>query len=128
MASTSTSSSRPSNDPLASDDGGAEAIRPKAPGRVVALTGAASFPGRNLVGVLEEDPRTERIVAIDVKAPDTSGPKTRMYPVDLTAAASEERVAEILAAEGVDTFLHLAFLSSPTHATAWAHELESVGT
>ena len=97
-------------------------------GRVVALTGAASFLGRNLVGVLEEDPDTSRIVAIDVKAPDTSGAKTRMYPVDLTAPASEERVAEILAAERVDTFLHLAFLSSPTHASAWAHELESVGT
>jgi UDP-glucose 4-epimerase len=97
-------------------------------GRVVALTGAASFLGRNLVGVLEEDEATTRIIAVDVKAPDTSGPKTRMYPVDLTAPSSEERVAEILAAEGVDTFLHLAFLSSPTHASAWAHELESVGT
>lgn len=97
-------------------------------GRVVALTGAASFLGQNLVGVLEEDPAVLRIVAIDVKAPVTGGPKTRMYPVDLTAPASEERVAEILAAEGVDTLLHLAFLSSPTHAVAWAHELESVGT
>jgi UDP-glucose 4-epimerase len=103
-----------------------EGRRPK--GRVVALTGASSFLGKNLVGLLEEDPRTERIIAVDVKAPDTSGPKTRMYPVDLTAPASEERVAEILAAERVDTFLHLAFLSSPTHAGAWAHELESVGT
>jgi UDP-glucose 4-epimerase len=95
---------------------------------VVALTGAASFLGRNLVGVLEEDPSIGRIVAVDVKAPDTGGPKTRMYPIDLTAPTSEERVAEVLSAERVDTFLHLAFLSSPTHATAWAHELESVGT
>lgn len=101
--------------------------RPRA-GRVVALTGATSFLGKNLVGLLEEDPRTERIVSIDVKAPETGGPKTRVYPVDLTAASSEERVAEILNAEGVDTFLHMAFLSSPTHASAWAHELESVGT
>ena len=37
-------------------------------------------------------------------------------------------MAEILAAEQVDTVAHLAFLSSPTHATAWAHELESVGS
>src|SRR4051794_20904549 len=96
--------------------------------RVVALTGAASFLGRNLVGILEEDPRIARVIAIDVKAPDTTGPKTRMYPVDLTAFASEERVGEILAAERVDTLIHLAFLSSPTHAVAWAHELESVGT
>jgi UDP-glucose 4-epimerase len=107
-----------------------EAVGPRgrSAGRVVALTGASSFLGRNMVGVLEEDPRTERIVCIDIKAPDTSGPKTRMYPVDLTVPSSEERVAEILASEGVDTLLHLGFLSSPTHATAWAHELESVGT
>src|SRR5215831_10173593 len=102
------------------------ALRPTT--RVVALTGAASFLGNNLVGVLEEDPRTTRIVCIDIKGPETSGPKTRMYPIDLTTPASEERVAEILSAERVDTFLHLAFLSSPTHAVAWAHELESVGT
>ena len=97
-------------------------------GRVVALTGATSFLGRNLIGVLEEDPRIARVIAIDVKAPDTGGTKTRTYQVDLTAPASEERVAEILAADRVDTLVHLAFLSSPSHASAWAHELESVGT
>jgi UDP-glucose 4-epimerase len=102
--------------------------RGRAAGRVVALTGAASFLGRNLVGLLEEDPATGSIVTIDVKSPDTAGPKTRGYEVDLTAASSEERVAEILASESVDTLVHLCFLSSPTHATAWAHELESVGT
>lgn len=97
-------------------------------GRVVALTGAASFLGKNLVGLLEEDPQTARIVTIDVASPDTAGPKTSKHEVDLTTASSEERVAEILASEGVDTLVHLSFLSSPTHATAWAHELESVGT
>ena len=97
-------------------------------GRVIALTGVASFLGRNLVGLLEEDASIRRVIAIDVKPPETSGRKTRMYEVDLTAPASGERVAEILAAEGVDTLVHLAFLSSPTHATAWAPELESVGT
>src|ERR1043165_2483717 len=34
---------------------------------VVALTGAASFLGANLIGLLEEDPRIGRIVAIDQK-------------------------------------------------------------
>ncbi|MGK3984048.1 NAD-dependent epimerase/dehydratase family protein [Sorangium sp. So ce136] len=97
-------------------------------GRVVALTGAASFLGRNLIGILEEDPRIARVVAIDIKTPDTGGAKLRLHTVDLTAPASEERVAEVLAAEQVDTLVHLGFLSSPTPATAWAHELESVGT
>jgi UDP-glucose 4-epimerase len=97
-------------------------------GRVIALTGAASFLGRNLIGILEEDPRIARVVAIDIKRPDTGGSKLRMHTVDLTEPASEERVAEVLAAEQVDTLVHLCFLSSPTPATAWAHELESVGT
>ena len=97
-------------------------------GRVVAFTGAASFLGRNLIGVLEEDPQIERIVAIDVRPPETAGKKTRFYEIDLTAPASGDRVAEVLAAEGVSTLVHLAFLSSPTPAVAWAHELESVGS
>lgn len=108
--------------------GRASASSAKPEGRVVALTGASSFLGRNLIGVLEEDPRTRRILAIDVKAPDTCGAKTRMVNADLTSDASEERVAEALDAEAVDTLIHLSFLSSPTYASAWAHELESVGT
>src|SRR6185436_7542995 len=70
----------------------------------------------------------ERIVAIDVKSPSTAGKKTRSYEVDFTQPTAEARLAEILAAERTDTIAHLAFLSSPSHATAWAHELESVGT
>src|SRR5579883_258279 len=113
--------------PLARSDGGS--IRaPLGRARVVAVTGAASFLGKNLIGLLQEDERIQRIVALDVKAPPTAGDKTRMYDVDLTQPTAEARVAEILAAERVDTLVHLAFLSSPTHATAWAHELESVGT
>jgi UDP-glucose 4-epimerase len=97
-------------------------------GRVIALTGAASFLGRNLIGVLEEDPRVSRILALDIKAPDTGGEKTRVVDVDLTAPGSVERVAKALSHEAVDTLVHLCFLSSPTHGTAWAHELESIGT
>lgn len=108
--------------------GGETAPSPDGQPRVVAVTGAASFLGRNLIGLLEEDPRVSRIVALDVRAPDTRGPKTRMVEVDLTVPSSEERVASALASERADTLVHLAFLSSPTHATAWAHELESVGT
>lgn len=96
--------------------------------RTVALTGACGFLGRNLIGLLEDDDRVGRIVTLDVEPPPTARSKTRFYKVDLTQPTVDARMAEILAAEGVDTFLHLAFLSSPTYASAWAHELESVGT
>jgi UDP-glucose 4-epimerase len=67
-------------------------------------------------------------VAIDSAPSPIAGPKTRFYEVDLTQPAAESRIAEILSAERVDSMAHLAFLPEPTHATAWAHELESVGT
>jgi UDP-glucose 4-epimerase len=113
---------------VALDKSGDSLRRAQAKRRVIALTGAASFLGTNLIGLLEEDDRVGRIVALDVKAPTTTGGKSRFYDVDLTQPSAEARLAEILAAERADTIVHLAFLSSPTHATAWAHELESVGT
>ena len=101
---------------------------PSARPRVIAVTGAASFLGTNLIGALQEDDRVQRIVALDIEPPPMAGAKTRMYEVDFTQPTAEARLAEILAAERVDSLVHLAFLSSPTHASAWAHELESVGT
>ena len=103
-------------------------VSPRAQGAVVALTGASSFLGANLVGLLEEDDSIARVVAIDAKPPATAGKKTRVYGVDLAEPGSEARLAEIFAAEGATTLVHLAFLGSPTSATAWVHELESVGT
>ena len=96
--------------------------------RVVAVSGASSFLVRNIVGLLESDDATERVVVVDVQSPRTAGSKTTFYQLDLTQPTVDARLAEILGAEGVDTFVHLAFLSSPSQAGAWAHELESVGT
>jgi len=107
---------------------GGPLLRPKSAGRVVTVTGAASFLGANLIGLLEEDDRISRIVAIDIKPPSTAQRKTRFYEVDFTQPTAEARLSEIFAAEKTDTLVHLAFLSSPSHATALAHELESVGT
>ncbi|HEY5147212.1 MAG TPA: NAD-dependent epimerase/dehydratase family protein, partial [Polyangiaceae bacterium] len=115
----------PSSPPVSSSSSGAPS---STKARSIAVTGACGFLGSNLIGMLEHDERVGRIVAIDVKPPVTGGQKTRAYDVDLTQPAAEGRVAEILEEEKVDTLAHLAFLSSPTHATAWAHELESLGT
>jgi UDP-glucose 4-epimerase len=96
--------------------------------RAIALTGASSFLGQNLIGLFEEDGRVSRVVAFDVKAPATAGPKTRFCKIDLTLPTSGDRVAEVLRAEGVDALAHLAFLAEPSRAEAYAHELEAVGT
>ncbi|HEX2669215.1 MAG TPA: NAD-dependent epimerase/dehydratase family protein, partial [Polyangiaceae bacterium] len=101
---------------------------PPARRRVVAVTGAAQFLGSNLIGLLEEDPNVRKVVCLDSEAPTTAGAKSRVYNVSLTEASAEERMAEILSAEAVDVMVHLAFLDSPSHSTAFAHELESVGT
>lgn len=109
--------------------GGGRAIDRRLPERrSIAITGAASFLGRNLVGLLEEDPTVGRIVVLDVTTPRTAGKKTRSYRIDLTDPSAAVRVAETLHAEKVDTVVHLAFLALPTAAEGWAHELESVGT
>jgi UDP-glucose 4-epimerase len=89
---------------------GSRLVRPARAKTTVAITGAASFLGRNLVGLLEDDDRIGRIVAIDLSAPATAGNKTRAYEVDLTTPAAEERTSEILAAERAECVVHQAML------------------
>lgn len=104
-------------------------LRVRGPRRhVIAFTGANTLIGRNLIGLYEEDPRVGKIVALDVQLPPTAGAKTRFYKIDLTTPAVDARLLEILDAEEVDTVVHLAFLSNPSHTSGWAHELEAVGT
>lgn len=96
--------------------------------RSVALTGVRTFLGRSLLKLLEEDDRVRRLVVIDRDSPTNAGAKSRSYTLDRAQPGAPARIAEILAAEEVDTFFHLGFLESPTRNLAWAHELESVGT
>lgn len=99
---------------------------------MIALTGASTFLGKNLVGALEDDASVARVITISPRAAErggaAAGPKTRAYTVDLTSPSAAEAVSELLIAERATSLVHLAFLSAPTRATAWAHELEAVGT
>lgn len=96
--------------------------------RNVALAGARTFLGKSLTKLLEEDERVRRVVVIDQESPLSAGAKTRSYAVDRTQPSASARISEILAAESIDTFVHLGFLESPVKNLGWAHELESVGT
>jgi UDP-glucose 4-epimerase len=96
--------------------------------RVVAITGAYSYIGAELIKRLERDRRYYKVLAVDVRKPTFPMHKTQFHKVDLTLPTADGDLAAIFKREGVDTVVHAAFLSSPTHATAWAHELEAIGT
>ncbi|HEY1554946.1 MAG TPA: NAD-dependent epimerase/dehydratase family protein [Kofleriaceae bacterium] len=99
-----------------------------AAGRVVAVTGACTYLGGELLRQLEEDPRYGRVLALDVRAPHHVGGKVEFVQLDLTQPTVDAELATLLERANVDTFVHGAFLSHPTHAAEWAHELEDVGT
>jgi UDP-glucose 4-epimerase len=96
--------------------------------RIVAVSGACGFIGSEILKRLEEDRRYTKVLAIDIRKPGFPLDKTQFYKVDLTLPTADADLAAILAREEVDTFVHAAFLSCPTHSSAWAHELEDVGT
>lgn len=96
--------------------------------RVIAVTGAYGFLGSQLIRRLEQDRRYYKILALDIRKPQTPLHKTQFHPVDLTLPTADSDLSQILLREGVDTLVHAAYLSEPTHQTAWAHELESIGT
>jgi len=103
----------------------------RAQGRVVAITGACTYLGTELIKRLEEDRRYAKVLVLDVKAPSilaAGATKARFFPIDLTQPTIDGEIATLLQREQVDTVVHGAFLSHPTHATEWAHEFEDVGT
>jgi UDP-glucose 4-epimerase len=98
-------------------------------GRVVAVTGACTYLGGELLRRLEEDPRYTKVLALDVRPPALApGGKVEYVKLDLTQPTVDGDLATLLQRNAVDTFVHGAFLSHPTHAAEWAHELEDVGT
>jgi UDP-glucose 4-epimerase len=97
-------------------------------GFTVAMTGVRSFLGRRLLQLLEHDPACRQVVALDVEMPNLKTEKTTFYRTDLTEPTVDSDIAEILERESVDTLVHLAFLSKPSHNPSFAHELENIGT
>jgi UDP-glucose 4-epimerase len=98
------------------------------PGRVVAVTGAYTYLGGELLRRLEEDARYSKVLALDIRQPTVSGKKIEFIKLDLTQPTCDSELATILDRHNVDVFVHGAFLAHPTHAAEWAHEFEDVGT
>jgi len=81
-----------------------------------------------LIKRLERDRRYRRVLAIDIVRPNTRLTKTDFHKIDLTQPSADAELARLFQSHGVDTVVHLAFLTHPSHNALWAHELEAIGT
>jgi UDP-glucose 4-epimerase len=119
-----------------------EASRVPGNARVVAVVGAFGALGRRLLGQLEADDAVDKVVAVDVRSGadlvedddhDHAAfllrhPKLTAHILDLTTPGADRELAALLKAEDAGALFQLAMLSTPTHHTEMAHELETVGT
>src|SRR6185436_5675477 len=94
----------------------------------IAVTGTSSFLGAQILRRLAEARGADAVVAIDIAAPPAALRGVRHALVDLTLPAADQRLLEVLQTEEVETVVHAAFFSEPRRDTAYAHELESIGT
>jgi UDP-glucose 4-epimerase len=94
----------------------------------VGVTGISSDLGRALLPRLEADRSVERIVAIDVAAPQKASPRVEFVRADLTRPDAEADLVRTFRAAKLDALYHLAFINSRVHGAAFAHELEVIGT
>jgi len=110
--------------------GGAKRARRAAPaqGGGVAISGASGFIGSRLLGRLVEGTDDRPILVIDVQKPPVEHRRIRFYRVDFTEPTADATLAGILKKEGCETFVHAAYLTNPTHDSAFTHELEAIGT
>src|SRR5687768_16700681 len=93
----------------------------------VAVTGAAGNLGRLLLPKLEADPRVEKVLALDLRAPVQPGPKVAYRRVDLVRHDAEAQLTQLLRDEKIDVVYHLAFHLAAGRGAS-SHELEVMGT
>jgi UDP-glucose 4-epimerase len=94
----------------------------------IAITGTASFLGSRILRRLVELRGRDSVVAVDITAPPTTLHGVRYRMVDLTLPGADQRLVDVFREEMVDTVVHAAFFTTPRRDSAYAHELESIGT
>ncbi len=94
----------------------------------IAITGTASFLGGRLLRRLVAAHGPDRVLAVDITPPPTTLHGVRYRMLDLTLPGADRRLVEVLREEAVDTVVHAAFFTTPRRDSAYAHELESIGT
>ena len=94
----------------------------------IAVTGTASFLGARLLRRLVEVRGADAVLAVDVASPPGTLEGVRHRMVDLTLPGADQRLVDAFSEEEVDAVVHTAFFTSPHRDSAYAHELESIGT
>jgi len=94
----------------------------------VAITGLGSFFGTRLALRLLALPRPPVVVGFDLRRPYRLEGRVHFHRVDLTDPSAGSRLADVLALERVEAFVHTAFRRDPTPDLEYDHELETVGS
>jgi UDP-glucose 4-epimerase len=89
------------------------------------ITGGSGYIGARLTELLVARDETERIVNLDVSAPNVPWPKTEYVQGDVRDRAS---MRELLERESPDVLLHLAFIFNPIHDEALMYDIDVNGT
>lgn len=92
--------------------------------KTVAVTGISGYLGKKLWRMLEKDPGIEKIVGIDLKEPGGTSDKLKFFRMDI----NDPSLRELLAQEGVDTGVHLAFIVDPIHDSELMRKVNIDGT
>jgi UDP-glucose 4-epimerase len=89
------------------------------------ITGGSGYIGSRLVERLAGRDDTERILICDVRPPRVFRPKVEYRELDVRHAAS---VRSVVAEEGPDALVHLAFILNPMHDEAAMYHVDVGGT
>ncbi len=93
-------------------------------GRRIAVTGAAGYVAGRLIAALEGDDSIEKILATDLRPLEHHfSPKVVFRQQDILAP-----MASLLADEGVDSVVHLAYVLNPGHRRDHARRVNVSGT
>lgn len=95
-------------------------------GRVVLVTGAAGTFGSRVTATLAADPSVERVVAVDLRTPDSDLGGADFIRVDIRNAI----IGKVISDAGVDTVVHTGVISTPRQAGSRSlqKEINVIGT
>jgi len=89
----------------------------------ILITGVSGYVGTTLAKALIADHDIAAVVGTDVRKPAVSHEKLRFYRHDV-----REPMAELMAANAIDTVVHAAYVLPPLHDTALMESINVAGT